>query len=481
MAKVIVDPVTRIEGHLKVEVEVDGGKVVDARTSGTMFRGFELILQGRDPRDAGQIVQRICGVCPVSHATAGSLALDDAFGIEAPHNGRIIRNLILGSNFIQSHILNFFHLAALDYVKGPDVPPFVPRYQADYRLPDAVNKQAVDNYLAALKARRKAHEMTALWGGKMPHQQAIVPGGVTEIPDGQKVAEFKYRLAELIDFIDNVYIPTVQIVAEAYSDWFDIGRGCMNMLAYGAFLLQDEEETPYVKRDKFIPTGTYVRGQYQPFDANNVMEEVKYSWFNDDTGGLKPTEAVISPEPKKKGAYSWLKAPRYNGIVMEVGPLARMWVRKQKEVVALGEKAFSVMGRHFARAIECSLIAHAMDEWVMQLELGKPVCVPHEVPAQAQGMGLTEAPRGALGHWHQIKHARTGIYNAVVPTTWNMSPRDEQDQPGAAEQALIGTPVNDPNNPVELVRIIRSFDPCLGCAIHLMTPDKKKIAEFMVN
>lgn len=477
--KIIIDPVTRIEGHLKVEVEVDGGKVINAWTSGTLFRGFELIMKGRDPRDAQQIMQRICGVCPTGHATAGTLALDDAFGIEPPPNGRIIRNLILGSNFIQSHVLHFFHLAALDYVKGPDVPPFIPRYEADYRLPEAVNKVAVESYLKALEIRRLAQEMLAIWGGKMPHVQAIVPGGVTEVPDTQKIYEFKWRLANLISFVDDVYVPTVKAVAEVYSDWLDIGRGCMNMMAYGGFPLQ--EGTDHVKKEKFFPSGVYVRGQYRPLEPDKIAEEVKYSWFADDTGGNSPTEAVIVPEPTKKDAYSWLKAPRYNGEAMEVGPLARQWVAKQKDVVGLGDKAFSVMGRHFARAVECSMVAHAMDEWVLQLEPGKPVCTPHKVPASAQGMGLTEAARGALGHWHKIEHGRTAVLNAVVPTTFNASPRDGKGVPGPMEQAIIGAPVKDANNPVEIVRIIRSFDPCFGCAIHVMTPDKKLISQFAIN
>ena len=476
---IIVDPVTRIEGHLAVEVEVEDGVVVDAKSKGMLFRGLELILQGRDPRDAVQIMQRTCGVCPVAHASAGSLALDDAFGIEPPPNGRIIRNLILGSNFIQSHILHFFHLAALDFVKGPDVPPFVPRYEADYRLPDAVNAQAVNAYLEALKMRAKAHEMTALWGGKMPHQQAIVPGGVTEIPDAQKIIDFKYRLKELTAWIDNVYIPIVQAVAGAYEDWFDIGRGSMNMLAYGDIPL--EEGMDHVKKDKFFPSGVYIGGQYQELDPEKIAEEVKYSWYENDATGLKPTEAVITPNPDKKDAYSWVKAPRYNGAAMEVGPLARLWIKKQKDVIGLGEKAFSVMGRHFARAVEASMIAHAMDEWVGRLEPGKPVCTPHEIPASAQGMGLTEAPRGALGHWNKIEHQRTAIYNAVVPSTWNMSPRDDKKLMGTMEQAFIGATVKDPKNPVEIVRIVRSYDPCLACAIHLMTPDKKLISKFAVN
>lgn len=477
MAKVIVDPVTRIEGHLKVEVEVENGVVVDAHTSGTLFRGMELIMKGRDPRDAVQIMQRICGVCPVSHCTAGTLALDDAFGIEAPPNGRIIRNLILGSNFIQSHILHFFHLAALDYVKGPDVAPFTPRYQADYRLPDDINAQAVNHYLEALNMRRKAHEMGAIWGGKMPHVQAIVPGGVSEVPDTQKIYEFKNRLAELINFIDNVYIPTVKAVAGAYADWFDIGRGCMNMVAYGGLPLEQGQD--HVKKKKFFPSQVYIRGQFLDFDPSLITEEVKYSWYKDEIE-LTPDKAVVAPDPRKEAGYSWLKAPRYNGEAAEVGPLARLWTMKQKDVAGLGQKAFSVMGRHFARAVETSMVAHAMDEWVMELEAGQPVCVPHKIPADAEGMGLTEAPRGALGHWQKIRNQRTDVYNAVVPTTWNAGPRDGKNVPGPMEQALINTPVADPANPVELVRIVRAFDPCFGCAIHVMTPDKKTINEFTV-
>lgn len=466
MPKVIVDPVTRIEGHLKIEVEVEGGKVVEARSSGTLFRGIELILRGQDPRDAQEIVQRICGVCPIGHATAAALALDDAFGIEPPHNGRIIRNLILGSNYIQSHILHFYHLAALDYVKGPDnIPPLAPRYEGDYRLPDAVNNAAVNHYLQALEMRKKAHEMLAIFGGRMPGQRAIVPGGVTETVDAEKIVHFKYRLAELIDFIDNVYVPDVLAIAEAYSDWFEIGKGCKNLLAYGAFPVDDDGNL-------FFKRGVFTEGIEDELDPGKITEEVKYSWYNDDTGGTKPTESVITPEPNKAGAYSWLKAPRYDGKVHEVGPLARMWISKDPKVRSLGEKAFSVMGRHAARALECQKLAHAMAEWVMQLEPGKPTCTPHKVPNKAEGMGLTEAARGALGHWIKIEGGRIAKYNAVVPTTWNGGPRDSKGQPGPIEQALVGTPVKDPNNPIEIVRVVRSFDPCIACAVHIIIPGR---------
>ncbi len=466
MPKVIVDPVTRIEGHLKIEVEVEGGKVVSAKSSGTLFRGLELILRGHDPRDAQEIVQRICGVCPIGHGTAATLALDDAFQIKPPHNGRIIRNLILGANYIQSHILHFYHLAALDYVKAPDnIPPLAPRYEGDYRLPDAVNTAAVNHYLQALEMRKKAHEMLAVFGGRMPGQRAIVPGGVTETVDTEKIVHFKYRLAELIDFIDNVYVPDVLAVADVYKDWLEIGAGCKNLLAYGAFPV-DDNGTLFFKR------GVYTEGSEGDLDPEKITEEVKYSWYNDDTGGNKPSESVITPEPGKEGAYSWLKAPRYDGKVHEVGPLARMWIAKDPKIRALGDKAFSVMGRHAARALECQKLAHAMADWVMQLEPGKPTCTPHKVPNRAEGMGLTEAARGALGHWIKIEGGRIAKYNAVVPTTWNGGPRDSKGQPGPIEQALVGTPVKDPNNPIELVRVVRSFDPCIACAVHVITPGR---------
>ncbi|MDH7577296.1 MAG: nickel-dependent hydrogenase large subunit [Bacillota bacterium] len=467
MAKVIVDPVTRIEGHLKIEVEVEGGQVVSAHSSGTLFRGLELILQGHDPRDAQEVVQRICGVCPIGHATAATLALDDAFDIAPPSNGRIIRNLILGANYIQSHILHFYHLAALDYVKAPDtIAPLAPRYEGDYRLPEEVNSAAVNHYIQALEMRKKAHEMLAIFGGRMPGQRAIVPGGVTETVDAEKILEFKFRLQELISFINNVYIPDVLAVASVYKDWLDIGRGCKNLLAYGAFPVDDNGTL-------FFTRGCYTGGADRDFDPAKVTEDVKYSWYDDDTIDKHPGESVITPAPDKEGAYSWLKAPRYDGKVHEVGPLARIWISKDQQLRALGEKAFSVMGRHAARAQEAKMVAEAMLDWLGQLEPGKPTCNPHKVPNQATGMGLTEAARGALGHWIKIEAGRVAKYNAVVPTTWNGSPRDEQGQPGPIEQALVGTPVKDPNNPIEVVRVVRAFDPCIACAVHVITPDRK--------
>jgi len=457
--KIVIDPVTRIEGHLKMTVEVDDGKITDAYSSGTLWRGIEVILKGRDPRDAQHITQRICGVCPIGHATASSLCLDDAFKVITPDNGRIIRNLILGSNIIQSHILHFYHLAALDYVVGPDVAPFIPRYKGDYRLPKKINDVCVSHYLQALHMRMKAHEMGAIFGGKMPHQVAMTPGGVTVQPSVDKIASFLWRLRELQAFINDMYIPDVLAVAEVYDDYKTIGVGYKNLLAYGVFPLDSAGKT------KLLKAGRYTEKRILTMDPRKITEDVKFSWYKDSTSGKNPASGATEPEPEKPEAYSWLKAPRYDGKPYEVGPLARMWVNDDYR------QGISVIDRHAARALETKKIADAMEEWLLQLKPGEPVWAECAVPESGEGMGLTEAARGALGHWIKISGKKIENYQAVVPTTWNACPRDDKGVRGPIEEALVGTPIVDPDNPFEIVRIIRSFDPCLACAVHLIKPN----------
>ena len=479
--KIIVDPVTRIEGHLKIEAEVENGRVIDAKSSGTLFRGLELILRGRDPRDACHITQRICGVCPIAHGMASMFCLDDAFGVVPPTNGRIIRNLIQGANYLQSHILHFYHLAALDYVLGPDTAPFIPRYKGDYRLPQSTNEKAVEHYLQALTIRKKAQEMLAVFGAKMPHVTTFTAGGVTETVTSEKIARFKQYLPEITSFIDHVYVPDVLAVANAYADeWFSIGKGCKNMLCYGAFRLTDE--TSPERQKQLFKRGRYTNGQLNSIDAKKITEEVKYSWYDGNTSGRYPGDGATVPAPGKKEAYSWLKAPRYEGLPHEVGPLARLWVNQQKDVIGLGEKAFSVLGRHFARALEASQIAQAMPGWLDQLIPGQPAFAPFNIPQKGAGMGLHEAPRGALGHWIKIKDYKIENYQAVVPTTWNGGPRDEKGQRGPIEEALVGTPVKDQENPIELVRVVRAFDPCIACAVHVLEikGDFKEVKRFII-
>jgi hydrogenase large subunit len=489
--KVKIDPVTRIEGHLKIEVEVEDGKVTSARSIGTLFRGIEIILKGRDPRDALFLTQRVCGVCPIAHATASALALDEAFGVTPPDGGRIIRNLILGANFIQSHLLHFYHLASLDYVTGPDSPPFVPRYQGDYRLPTEVNQQIIEHYLKALEMRMEAQQMLAIFGGKMPHIATFLPGGVTETPDVDEVASFYSLLSKLRDFIDNIYLPDVLTIGEAYKDYFSIGIGCQNLLAHGGFPLGGEGE-------KLFPSGVYIGGQLGTFDSALIAEYVRYSWYSQRTTGLHPRDGETEPQPTgilKPEAYSWLKAPRYEGKVLEVGPAARMMITYLAGTSptvnslidsTLGElelpvtALLSTMGRHLARALECKLIADVMEEWLWQLDLKGPVYTDSEVPAAGEGAGLAEAPRGAVGHWLRIEERKIANYQIVTPTNWNASPRDDQGNMGPIEQALIGTPVADPENPIEVARVVRSFDPCLACAVHLISSGRE-LGTFNIN
>lgn len=519
MAKITIDPVTRIEGHLKVEAMVENGEVKDARSSGTLFRGFEVILRGRDPRDASQLTQRICGVCPQTHATASVLCLDSAFGIgdKITDNGRIVRNLLLGANFIQSHVLHFYHLAALDYVDVTKVAhyegshpalnsikrfiargelgPFVPRYEGDYRLPDEVDREATAHYVQALDIRRKAHELSAVFGGKMPHNCAAVAGGVTEHPTVDKIASFLWRLNEIRDFIDNVWLPDILAVAEAYPDYFEIGQGCGNLLAYGGFDL-DGSEPDYLKRKRLFHPGTVSTDlKLGEVKSDKIVEYVRHSWFADSSTGKHPGGGQTVPEPDKEGAYSWVKAPRYDGTVYEVGPLARMVVNyvagdpSVKELIdpllsklnAGPQALFSVLGRHAGRALECKYVADSMADWVLQLQPGEPVYTEYEIPEEGSGMGLVCAPRGALGHWITIKEHKIANYQCVVPTTWNASPKDDKEQPGPIEQALIGTNIKDEENPFEIVRIVRSFDPCLACAVHVITPKGEDLGRFRIS
>lgn len=457
MRKIVIDPVTRLEGHLKVEVSVDNGKVAAAEAVGTMYRGFETILAGRDPRDAVFITQRICGVCPVSHATAAALALDDACGVEVPTNGRLIRNLVLGGNFLQSHIIHFYNLSLPDYVNFPEVPPFTRHYTGDYRLNKEANERLVNNYFKALEIRRKCHEMVALFGGKMPHQATIIGGGTTMTASRERVAAYRALLAEISQFVDNEYQEDARLLANAYSDYFQLGRGSGNFLAYGAFPLDDAG-----KETLFTP-GAYIGGQTLSLDPGKIAEEVAHSWY-DNSGAGKPAVTATHAQYGKADAYSWVKAPRYAGQTCEVGPLARMWLSGRYTTGP------SVMDRIIARMLESRLIAKSLARWLDELVIDGPCQADLEIPYDGSGVGLTEAPRGALGHWVTINDHKIERYQAVVPTTWNASPRDKSGQPGALEQALIGLPVADPENPLAVVRAVHSFDPCLACAVHVIKP-----------
>jgi hydrogenase large subunit len=501
--KIIIDPVTRIEGHMKIEATVEKGAVRDAHCSGTLFRGLEIILKGRDPRDAQRITQRVCGVCPAVHATASTLNLDSAFGIadKIPDNGRILRNLVLGSNYLQSHILHFYHLAALDFVdvalcqdyagKDPalrsvkdfigrgELAPFVPRYEGDYRFDKETSQVLVKHYIEAFEIRRLSQEMLTLFGGKMPHNASVVPGGITEHPTVDKITGFLWRLNRIKEFIEETYIPDVVAVGKTYPDYLKIGSSPGNFLSYGVFDL-DGTAGDYSKRQRLFQQGA-VEGLeiFKQLDTDSITESVAHSWY-DGADGVHPSEEDTVPNRRKKEGYSWIRSPRYEGKVYEVGPLAR-WVvsyfagnKTVREMLDNAVKDLgiefadlnSVTGRHLARALETKVVADNMADWILELVPGDPVYKEYEIPEEGSGMGIVDGPRGALGHWIQIKDKRIERYQLVVPTTWNASPQDEKGQPGPMEQSLMGTGVKDEKNPYELVRIARSYDPCLACSVH---------------
>lgn len=458
----IIDPVTRIEGHLRIDITVDvkGGvqQIVDAKSVGTLFRGFEKILVGRDPRDAAHITQRICGVCPVAHAQASVLAQDNALGTKIPANARILRNLVNAANFIDSHLLSFYLLTLPDYIAGAaPMPPFTPGWTNDRRFDAATEKQLAANTVAAIAMRRQAQESGALFAGKLPHPVTFINGGITAAALPAKITAFRAYLDKVIPFIQNTYLLDAQTLASVYKDYYTLGKGYGRLLAFGVF------ELDTTTTNKLFKAG-YVASPTSPvaaLNALNVQEFVTYSYYNNTDNAKKPSVGTTTPMYPKTSAYSWLKAPRYGTLPCEVGPLARMWVSGDYR------KGVSAMDRIVARAYEALKIAKAARAWVDQVvPNGSVYTTPTSLFGTRSGVGLTEAPRGALGHWFGTSNNTISRYQIITPTCWNCSPRDNKNVAGPLEQALIGTPVADPSFPIEAVRIVHSFDPCLDCAVH---------------
>ncbi|MFQ5638186.1 MAG: nickel-dependent hydrogenase large subunit [bacterium] len=506
--RVVIDPFTRLEGHLRIEVEIENGKVKDAWSTSPLFRGMEIVLKGRDPRDAYYLSQRICGVCPISHGHCATYGLEDAFGVTPPDNARIIRNIIEGAQYIHSHILAFYHLHALDYVdivsalsakpkeaslkkvqtkiktfvESGQLGPFANAYWGHpaYRLPAELNLLAVAHYLEALEMQAKASQLLALFGGKFPHMMTCVPGGVTVTPDVKMLGDGLFRAKELKAWVDDIYLPDVVAVARYYLDWTGIGKSHTNYLAWGVF-----EDGSLDPQKRLLPPGAVFAGdlKVEEVKPEEVTEFVSHSWYTDESGSLHPSEGVTEPQYSDLNTdekYSWCKAPRFKDQPMEVGPLSRMLVaylsgneKAQKLIndtlAALGvagkpEVLLSTLGRVGARALECKLIADAMIDWTLELienYKGGQVALyaDHEVPDSGQGVGLWEAPRGALAHWNTIEDGKLKNYQVISPSTWNFSPRDDNGVRGPVEEALIGTPVLDPEKPVEVLRVVHSYDP----------------------
>ncbi len=557
MARIVVDPVTRIEGHLRIEAQVDGGFITDAWSSGTMFRGIELILRGRDPREAWIWAQRICGVCTMVHALASVNAVEDALGIAVPDNARLIRNIIAATQTIQDHVIHFYHLHALDWVdvvsslkadpaktsqlaqsisdwpkssttyfKGVQerISALVASKQLSlfgagywghpaYHLPPEANLMAVAHYLEALQFQKEFIRIHAVLGGKNPHLQTFLVGGMaTSLDPNEPNAtvnperiDFLLQVAKSAQpFVSQVLIPDVLAVAGFYRDWFGRGEGLGNFMSYGAYPRAGIKDTA----DFLLPRGIILGrdlSRVHPVDPGNITEYVAHSWYEYTSGdqtARHPYEGETNPKytgPKPPyeyleidQKYSWLKAPRYEDKAMEVGPLARLLVgyaSGQPDVKQLVNSTlaklkapptalFSTLGRIAARALETQLLADRLVGWIE--ELGNNLATgnlqihngekwdPNSWPETARGFGFFEAPRGSLGHWVEIENQAIKNYQAVVPSTWNAGPRDAQGQRGAYEAALLKTPVADPERPLEILRTIHSFDPCLACAVHVV-------------
>ena len=557
MARIVVDPVTRIEGHLRIEAEFSSGSVSDAWSSGTMFRGIELILRGRDPREAWIWTQRICGVCTTVHALTSVRAVEDALGIEVPENANLIRNIIGASQYVQDHVIHFYHLHALDWVdvtlalkadpsktsqlaesispwpkssrvyfKGIQdrVKALVESKQLSlfssgywghpaYHLPPEANLLAVAHYIEALEFQKDYIRIHAVLGGKNPHLQTYLVGGMSTAMDPnepqatinpERITFLTELASKAQAFVDQVYIPDVLAVAGFYRDWFGRGEGLGNFLSYGDYPQGSLKDAARF----FLPRGAILNrdlSKVYPVDPGQVAEYVTHSWYeysDGDQKGKHPFQGETNPKytgPKPPyehlqtdQKYSWLKAPRYQDHAMEVGPLSRMLVayasghQEVKDLVngalsklgAQPSALFSTLGRVAARALEAQLMARQVSKWVSALgdKLGQGDLRVHNGekwdpdtwPREAQGFGFHEAPRGALAHWVQIEDKKIKNYQAVVPTTWNAGPRDAKGQRGAYEASLLKTPIADPERPVEILRTIHSFDPCLACAVHVV-------------
>ncbi len=502
--KVDIGPVTRLEGHLSIHTTVENNIITDAKSVGEMFRGFEVFLRGRDPLDAQQITQRICGVCPYAHAVASSYAQENAYNLNVPPNGRILHNLIQGANHLYDYLLQFYQLSALDFVdvtailkyNGSDsdlttlrdwvkaevtskdpfpAAPFLPRLSGKY-IPDAdINIGALKHYIESLEIQKKANRASAIFGGKFPHATAIFPGGCTQDPTMDHIASYRSLISEVRDFIHKKYIPDILAVAGGFPEYWNIGQSRGGFLSFGLMPLG-----PQLDSKRLFAPGVLLEGGVEEVNFDAIREDVKYSRYSSPSG-LKVKDGDLKPSAHKPKAYSWVKAPRYQGKMVEVGPTARVLVdylqnnnSQVKQLVNTfagmagiqADNLNSVLGRHLCRAITAVVVADFLLDETERIDINGPYMAQYDLPNSGEGFGATEASRGGLLHYIKVKDYKIEKYECVVPTTWNCSPKDDNDQHGALESALVGTRVENPEEQIESNRIVRSFDPCLGCAVH---------------
>ena len=580
--RVVVDPVTRIEGHMRCEVNLDENNVIrNAVSTGTMWRGLEVILRGRDPRDAWAFTERICGVCTGTHALTSVRAVEDALGIPIPENANSIRNIMQLTLQAQDHLVHFYHLHALDwvdvvsslkadpkatselaqsisswpmsspgyfrdvqtrikrFVESGQLGPFMNGYWGSpaYKLPPEANLMAVAHYLEALDFQKEIVKIHTVYGGKNPHPNWLVGGmpcainvddvGAVGAVNMERLNLVSGIIDRTIDFIDRVYIPDLLAIASFYKDWtYGGGLSSQAVMSYGDI---PDHANDNSASNLLMPRGAIINGDLSKIhevdlrDPEQIQEFVDHSWFryDDESKGLHPWDGVTEPHyqlgPNAKGTstrieavdedakYSWIKAPRWRGHAMEVGPLARYiigYVQGNPEYKEPVDKVlkdldlplnalFSTLGRTAARGLEASWAAHKMryfqDKLMANIKAGDTATAntdkwePSRWPKRSKGVGTSEAPRGALGHWIVIEKGKIANYQAVVPTTWNGSPRDPQGNIGAFEAALMNTPLAKADEPLEILRTLHSFDPCLACSTHVMAPDGQEMTRIKVR
>ncbi len=558
MARITLDPITRIEGHLRIDVEVNGGAVSNAWSSAQMWRGIETILKGRPPQDAWIYAQRFCGVCTTVHAISSIRSVENALKVEVPLNAQYMRNIIMAQHSVQDHIVHFYHLTALDWVDVVSALSADPKKTAQLaqsisdwpgnsetefravqgklksfvgtgrlgifssgywghpamKLPPEANLMAVAHYLKALDYQRKAAQAVAILGGKNPHIQNLCVGGVATALNMENLATINMErisalralMEETRDFVQKVYYPDMIAIASAYKEWFKYGKGVINYMAVPE-MAEDTTNTKFALPGAIIDNGN-IKGSriitnHQDLDLiANIKENVTHAWYEGNST-LHPWEGETKPnytDFQDNGKYSWCKAPRLNGKAVQVGPPAQLFAAyaggNQKVIKLVDDTCrkigigvndlHSTMGRLGARALRAHIMAdyslEYLDKLVENVGKGdKAYANPTEIPkGEYKGVGFHEAPRGTLSHWIVIDDKKIKNYQAVVPSTWNASPRDDKGVPGPYEASLVGNPVADKEKPLEVLRTIHSFDPCIACAVHTIDPEGKEITKIKV-
>lgn len=440
---------------MEIDADIDNNLVTDARTEGLLFRGFEKMLEGRSPFDAVYFTQRICGICSSAHSIASTLALEDALGIAVPEQGKYLRDIIHGCEFLQNHIRHFYQYTAPDFIRFPEGYTLLESDHHDFRLPRTKNDLVVKHYFDSLEYSRNAHEMLAILGGKAPHNHGVFIGGISSQATPEKIERLRSLLLPIRQFICDAMIPDAYTISEYYPEYFELGRGYGNLLTFGCFNGYETLGTLYVN------PSTYNDRKITGLHPGEITESVYSSWYAAKKESYTPFETIAEPDMRKSGAYSWVKAPRYRGLPYEVGPLARMWL------CGAYRNGISAMDRTLARVLEAETIANIM--LILLDSLIPGVCDQKEyvIPQSAYGAGLIDTTRGALGHWIRIENQVISLYQIITPSAWNLSTRGRDNLPGPGEKAMIGTTIRTSDAPAELGRIIRSFDPCVSCATHV--------------